>query len=54
MITEGWAVLEDEHAKTFNVLRSWLPGETQEGDQLDVSQQLACDGPDRQRDPAVA
>lgn len=39
----GWAVLEDEHARTFNVPRKWLPPETREGDVLDISEQPSTD-----------
>lgn len=34
-----WAVLEGEHARTFRVLRHWLPAETREGDVLKVFEQ---------------
>jgi hypothetical protein len=32
-----WAVLEDEHAQTFNVPCDWLPENAKEGDLLDIS-----------------
>ena len=39
----GWAVLEDEHAQTFNVPTTWLPAAAREGDVLEVSQQRSGD-----------
>jgi hypothetical protein len=36
-----WAVLEDEHARTFSLPREWLPDDVREGDLLDASRQLA-------------
>ena len=38
-----WAVLEDEHARTFNVPRSWLPADAREGDVVTVSEVPATD-----------
>ena len=40
---DDWVVLEDEHARTFNLPRRWLPPEAREGDVLDVSAQAGTD-----------
>lgn len=39
-----WAVLEDEHALTRTVPRSWIPPGATEGDLLHSSEELPADG----------
>lgn len=37
-----WAVLEDDHAQTFRVPRSWLPSGAREGDVVNASEQRSA------------
>lgn len=36
---DEWAVLEDEHSRTFTVPRRWLPSEAREGDVVKLVQE---------------
>ena len=40
---DGWAVLSDEHARTFSVPRDWLPPSAAEGDRFEMSWQPSID-----------